>query len=142
MQNWVFCGNVASWLQNPCGCAASWLRKSSRSRYPTTSLFPFFSYFFLFFPCPVHSSCLHNFPIQCVVFLTKKNQKETFFEMHEGHLLSDRTRHFNKCVAFVFLILFASVSILIFKANLLDFHVYSLKKELRISLIYQNAHSF
>lgn len=72
----------------------------------------------------------------------KKNQKETFFEMHEGHLLSDRTRHFNKCVAFVFLILFASVSILIFKANLLDFHVYSLKKELRISLIYQNAHSF
>lgn len=72
----------------------------------------------------------------------KKNQKETFFEMHEGHLLSDRTRHFNKCVAFVFLILFASVSILIFKANLLDFHVYSFKKELRISLIYQNAHSF
>lgn len=80
LQNWVFCGNVASWLQNPCGCAASWLRKSSRSRYPTTSLFPFFSYFFLFFPCPVHSSCLHNFPIQCVVFLTKKTKKRHFLK--------------------------------------------------------------
>lgn len=80
MQKWVFCGNVASWLQNPCGCAASWLRKSSRSRYPTTSLFPFFSYFFLFFPCPVHSSCLHNFPRQCVVFLTKKPKKRHFLK--------------------------------------------------------------
>lgn len=80
MQNWVFCGNVASWLQNPRGCAASWLRKSSRSRYPTTSLFPFFSYFFLFFPCPVHSSCLHNFPRQCVVFLTKKTKKRHFLK--------------------------------------------------------------
>lgn len=104
-------------------------------------------FFFYSFPVQLTVVACMIFPYNVLYFLKiiiiiqkrhfLKCNKVTYSQTEPG-ILTRLTS-----VAFLFLILFASVSILIFKANLLDFHICSLKKKkVRISLIYQKAHSF